>query len=417
MQKLSFIIVYLLFPVIIFGQNNITLSISEADNIFLSQNLILLAQRYNIDKAEAMLVQAGLFENPTVSFEQIAYNSENKHYFNTGTQHAVEIEQVIYISGKRAKLKEIERYNIEISRQEFEMVLRELKYALHANLIDAAYTQKSISIFDKEIEHLDRLIKVYNIQHSKGNVSLIEKSRLEVLHFALKSEQLEYVEKNNEIQKQLRLLLNLKQDVVVIPKIEKPEINLTLLDVTQYQEYVENNPQLKIAAFQTKQEEVNLSLQKRLRIPDVALKGMYDKAGGVTPNYVGVGVSVGLPVFNRNQGNIKAADAQLAQNKLNYEYITNEIQAELISKFTHLKLLYEFYISIDKSLEKDFSDLIEGVGASFEKRNINMLEFIDYYETYKETCLKLYENETKLLIGAEEINMLVGSDYIKLWSN
>jgi len=153
-----------------------------------------------------------------------------------------------------------------------------------------------------------------------------------------------------------------------------------------------------------------------LRVPDVALKGIYDKAGGVTPSYAGVGVSVGLPFFNRNQGNIKAANAQLAQNKLNYEYTTNAILAELSAKFSHLNLLYNFYTSIDKSLENDFANLIEGVNTSFERRNINLLEFIDYYETYKETCLKLYENEVKLLIGIEEINRLVGNDYIKLWS-
>jgi len=416
MQRLFFILITVLLSYAIYGQNTVKLSISEADNIFLSQNLNLLAQQYDIDKAEAMLIQAGLFENPTVSFEQIAYNSENKQYFNTRSQYAIEIEQVIAISGKRAKQKKIERYNIEIARQEFEMMLRELKYALRSNLIDAAYTQKSISIFDKEIEHLDRLIKVYDIQYNKGNVSLIEKSRLEALLFAIKSEQLEYISKQNEIQTQLRLLLNFKQDIVIVADLGTFEINPFLLNISQFQSFIDNNPQIRIAEIQTKQEEANLALQKRLRVPDVALKGIYDKAGGVTPSYAGVGVSVGLPFFNRNQGNIKAANAQLAQNKLNYEYTTNAIQAELSAKFSHLNLLYNFYTSIDKSLENDFANLIEGVNTSFERRNINLLEFIDYYETYKETCLKLYENEVKLLIGIEEINRLVGNDYIKLWS-
>lgn len=416
MQKLLFICINLLLSSICWGQNNIKLSVSEADNIFLSQNLHLLAQQYEINKAEAMLIQAGLFENPTVNFEQIAYNNETKRYFNTGSQYAVEIEQLISISGKRAKQKEIERCNIEIARQEFEVVLRELKYALHTNLIDAAYTQKSILIFDKEIEHLDRLIKVYNIQYSKGNVSLMEKSRLEALLFTLKTEQLEYISKLNDIQKQLRLLLNFKQDVTVIPDLGDFEINPLLLDINQFDIFIENNPHIKIYEIQTKQEEANLALQKRLRVPDVAIKGIFDKASNISSNYVGVGVSVGLPFFNHNQGNIKAAIAQLAQHKFNQEYALNEINAEMTSKFSNLKLIYDFYVSIDKSLEKDFTDLIEGVSESFEKRNINLLEFIDYYETYKETCLKLFENETKLLTEAEEINRLVGNDYIKLWT-
>ena len=416
MQKLFLIVVNLFIPLLIWGQDSVKLSISEADNIFLSQNLILLAEHYNVNKAEAMLIQAGLFENPTISFEQIAYNSATKRYFNTGSQYVIEIEQVICISGKRAKEKEIERHNIEIVKQEFEAVLRELKYALRVNMIDAAYTQKSIAILDKEIEHLDRLVKVYNEQYGKGNVSLIEKSRLEALLFTLKTEQLEYINMQNDIQKQLRLLLNLNRNVIVVPDLGEFEIDSNLLNVNNIQIVIENNPQLKIAEIQSKQNEAHLALQKRLRVPELAIKGIFDKAGGVSSNYFGVGVSVGLPFFNRNQGNLKAASAQLTQSKLYQEYKTNEVYAEMALKFDNLKLIYDFYMSIDKSLEKDFADLIEGVIDSFEKQTINMLEFIDYYETYKETCLKLFENETKLLIGAEEINRLVGNDYIKLWT-
>jgi len=267
MQRLFFIFIATLLSSAIYGQNNVRLSISEADNIFLSQNLNLLAQQYNIDKAEAMLIQAGLFENPTVNFEQIAYNSENKQYFNTRSQHVIEIEQVIAISGKRAKQKEIERYNIEIARQEFEMMLRELKYALRSNLIDAAYTQKSISIFDKEIEHLDRLIKVYDIQYNKGNVSLIEKSRLEALLFAIKSEQLEYISKQNEIQTQLRLLLNFKQDIVIVADLGTFEINPFLLNISQFQSFIDNNPQIRIAEIQTKQERRTLLCKSVCEFP------------------------------------------------------------------------------------------------------------------------------------------------------
>ncbi|MDD2191016.1 MAG: TolC family protein [Bacteroidales bacterium] len=415
MQRLVFILLVIISPVSVCGQTTLSLTISEADNIFLSQNLNLLSQEYNISKAEAMLIQAGLFENPTINFEQTGYNKDTKDYFNASLQNLIEVEQVISLSGKRSKRKKIEKYNIEIAKQEFDKLLRELKYALHINIIDAEYTQKSISIFNKELEQLERLVKVYNAQYTKGNVSFIEKSRLEALLFTLKIEQLEYISKLNDIQKNLRLLLNLKQDVRVVPNLGSFEINPSLLVINQLEGFVKNNPQIKIAEIQTKQEEVALSLEKRSRVPDIAIKGIFDRTTIPSYCYFGIGASVGLPFFNRNQGNIKEVKAQLEQSKVNYEYKLNEANAEIASSLTNLKLIYDFYKSIDKSLENDFANLIEGVNTSFEKRNINMLEFIDYYETYKETCLKLYESEMKLLSEVEKINMLIGSDYIKLW--
>lgn len=41
---------------------------------FLKCNLSLLAERYNVDIAQARLLQAGLFDNPVISFEQNVYN-------------------------------------------------------------------------------------------------------------------------------------------------------------------------------------------------------------------------------------------------------------------------------------------------------------------------------------------------------
>ncbi len=416
MRKILTIVFTSFLPMVIWGQNTINLSISDAEKIFLSQNLTLIAEKYNIDKAKANLIQTALFENPTLNFEQIAYNDETKEFFNTSSQHAVEIEQAISLSGKRSKLKEIENYNIRIAQQEFESILRELKFSLHTNLIKAFYTQKSISIFDKEIEDIDHLVKVYGSQYKKGNISLIEKSRLEALMFSLKAEQLEYINNLNEYQKELRLLMNFKQEVTIIPQLGDPNINLELLGSEQIQKYIEDNPDLKIISLQSDQEKTNLLLQKRLRIPDIAIRGVFDKASNIARNYVGLGFTVELPVFNRNQGNIKASAIQIEKNKIIYENTKNELQAELNSRLSHLRLLNSFYSKIDNSLEDDFISLIEGVGSNFEKRNINMLEFIDYYETYKETYLKIYENKTKLLNEIEEINKLLGSDYIKLWS-
>ncbi len=416
MRKILTIVFTSFLPMVIWGQNTINLSISDAEKIFLSQNLTLIAEKYNIDKAKANLIQTALFENPTLNFEQIAYNDETKEFFNTSSQHAVEIEQAISLLGKRSKLKEIENYNIRIAQQEFESILRELKFSLHTNLIKAFYTQKSISIFDKEIEDIDHLVKVYGSQYKKGNISLIEKSRLEALMFSLKAEQLEYINNLNEYQKELRLLMNFKQEVTIIPQLGDPNINLELLGSEQIQKYIEDNPDLKIISLQSDQEKTNLLLQKRLRIPDIAIRGVFDKASNIARNYVGLGFTVELPVFNRNQGNIKASAIQIEKNKIIYENTKNELQAELNSRLSHLRLLNSFYSKIDNSLEDDFISLIEGVGSNFEKRNINMLEFIDYYETYKETYLKIYENKTKLLNEIEEINKLLGSDYIKLWS-
>ena len=68
----------------------------------------------------------------------------------------------------------------------------------------------------------------------------------------------------------------------------------------------------------------------------------------------------------------------------------------------------ELYQSADDDLEKNFNRLIEGVNENFRKRNISMLEFVDYYESYKETSWQLYETRKDVFLAMENLNTVVG---------
>ena len=61
-----------------------TLTLKEAEQRFLERNLSLIAERYNIDMAQAQVLQAKLFENPVISLEQNVYNRLNGKYFDFG---------------------------------------------------------------------------------------------------------------------------------------------------------------------------------------------------------------------------------------------------------------------------------------------------------------------------------------------
>ena len=76
-----------------------TLTLKEAEQRFLERNLSLIAERYNIDMAQAQVLQARLFENPVISLEQNVYNRLNGKYFDFGKEGetVVEVEQVIQI--------------------------------------------------------------------------------------------------------------------------------------------------------------------------------------------------------------------------------------------------------------------------------------------------------------------------------
>ena len=101
----------------------VSLSLKESEQRFSEHNLEVIAERYNIDIAEAQVVQAKLFENPVVSLEQNVYNRLNGHYFDFGKQGEtiVEVEQLIYIAGQRNKRVRLEKIHKEMALYQFEV--------------------------------------------------------------------------------------------------------------------------------------------------------------------------------------------------------------------------------------------------------------------------------------------------------
>src|ERR1700744_6208155 len=73
-----------------------------------------------------------------------------------------------------------------------------------------------------------------------------------------------------------------------------------------------NRTDLQIARSNVRAGELNYKYQKALAVPDLSLSLGYDEAGSFLYNYYGIGASIDLPFFNRNQGNIKSAKAQIA---------------------------------------------------------------------------------------------------------
>lgn len=394
----------------------VRLSLDDALERFAACNLSLIAERYHVDMAEAQVTQAKLFENPVVSFEQNVYNRNNGKYFDLGKEGeaVVEIEQLIYIAGQRNKRVRLEKLNKEMAVYQFEEVIRTLRGELKEKFVDLYYTRKSLSVYDREIGYLSTVLDVYKEQNAKGNVSLLEKSRIQALLLSLKQERNGISNEAVALEGDLRLLLGLKREEVPEPLFDESaldRIELEKLPLAELSARMAGRPDLKQAEAGIRASEADVRLQRSLAFPEVSLKGAYDRAGNFCNNYFAIGLSVSVPLFNRNQGNIKSARLSVLRNNTLAEQARRQADNELFACYTKLAKALELYRSSDYELERDFDRIIEGVNAGFRKRNISLSEFIDYYEAYKETCLQLYEMKRDVVMAAEGLNTIVGDAF------
>lgn len=391
------------------------LNLQEAGQRFTTCNLELIAERYNIDRAEAEVIQARLFENPVISLEQNVYNRLNGKYFDMGREGeaVVEVEQLIYIAGQRNKRVRVEKLNKEMAVYQFEEVLRTLRSELNSKFIELYYTGKSLSVYDKEIVYLQQLLEVMKEQNAKGNISLLEKSRIQALLLSLQQERNEASNQLISLQGDMKLLLGLNASESFEPIFDESVLNqvdIASIPFIELNNRLAERPDIKMAHTNIQVSRANVSLQKSLAFPEVSLKGSYDRAGNFCDNYFAIGLSVSVPIFNRNQGNIKSARLSVLQNTNREELARKQAEKELFTSYARLEKAVKLYNTSNYELERDFETIIDGVNSNYRKRNISLLEFIDYYQAYKETCLQLYQTQKDVFLAMEEINTVTGSD-------
>ena len=394
-----------------------TLTLKEAEQRFLERNLSLIAERYNIDMAQAQVLQAKLFENPVISLEQNVYNRLNGKYFDFGKEGeaGVEIEQVIHLAGQRNKQVRLEKINKEIAEYQFEEVMRTLRQELNEKFVEVYFLSKSIAIYEKEVNSLQVLLGGMKVQQEKGNISLMEISRLESMLFSLKKEKNERENDLLTTRGELNLLLNLPEDTQVQLSLDEEvlqQLDLSQLSFADLKAIINERPDQKIARSTVNASRANLKLQKSMAFPEFSVKGNYDRVGNFINDYFAIGVSLSVPIFNRNQGNIKAARFSIQQAGVQQEYAANRADMELFTAYTSLEKATQLYQSTNTDLERNFEKLITGVNENFTRKNISLLEFIDYYDSYKETCIQLYEIKKNVFLAMENLNTVVGQNVL-----
>ncbi len=118
-----------------------------------------------------------------------------------------------------------------------------------------------------------------------------------------------------------------------------------------------------------------------------------------------------MPVFNRNQGGIKAARITQTQSQYLERQQINEAQHEVVEAYNNYLQAYNFH---DKVCANDFitelDDMLEAYSKNLLNRNISMLEYIDFVESYQSTKQTVLEAQKNMQIQFEELQYRIGKD-------
>ncbi|MBD2702063.1 TolC family protein [Spirosoma sp. BT702] len=398
-------------------QDSLRLTLRQADSLFVKNNLLLLAERFRLEASQAQELQASLYDNPTVSLEVSAYNGDARRVLDVGRQgeKIVGIQQLLYTAGKRNKRIALAAEATRLTQFEVLDLLRGLRFDLRSRFYSIYFQQKTLARFNQQLTTLQNTVTAYEVQYNRNNVSLRELLRLKALLFQISNDRTAILFQLADDQRALRTLISVDQPVrpvVIDETLAQYKLPIQSEDTLQ-QIALRNRPDLRASESLSKQAELNYNLQRALATPDLRVGGTYDQAGSYVQNYVGLSVSADLPVFNRNQGAIRAARSQISyQNQLQRQKVV-QVNNEVATSLQKVREVERRVQSVEGQFTEQFDELNRGVVTSFQKGNISLLEFVDLIEAYNDSISQLNRLKADRVSAYEELNYLIGEDLFK----
>ncbi len=403
--------------------DTVRLTLPAAEQRFVQNNLQVLAQRYNITAQQALAIQARLIDNPTILVDQNVIQQAIHRQDAVGNnpdlnrnQLAVQVQQLFALAGRRRAASRVGQQAAVVESFNLEDLVRNLRFQLRTTFYDLYFRQLTLRVYDNEIPQLRHTVDLYQSQYEKGNTALKEVIRLKAFLFTLESERLGLVTEQANAQADLHILLRDSTRSAYQPAVNSDRIrNLSLAGYPEAQltdTAVVRRADLLARRAEVQRQELNLRLQRAVATPDLAVGYSYDRLGSYFDNYNSLTLGIAVPIFNRNQGNIAAAKAQIAGAQALAQQQQLTVRRDVHEAYQVAQRQDELYQHTNRDTTP-FSRLIDNIEQSYTKHLISVVEYLDFYEAYKNNVLQINTLRANRMRAFESVNFATGRTFFR----
>ena len=390
----------------------LSLTVDEATALFLKQNLDLLIAQYGIESAKGLEVTARLFPNPVLSVD--ASTSTTRPVDRTGSLTA-RVDQLFELAGKRTYRLESARYATQSAEAGFADAVRILGFSVREAFYKVLQTRRRLELAQENSAFFNEVVNINSIRFKKGVIAEADLIKLRVQGVDFQNQVITATRDLQAAQNTLKALLGVRPSVDLLLKGELEYQAATLLLEALKADALVTRPDLMAKERTLAQRTAELKLARAYRVPDVTFgldKNIQGPAGPNSPNQIGAGLSVPLPLFNRNQGGILQAEAGIraAEAERHKTRLQVEIDVETAYRdFTQTQMLVQAYrggVLEDARASRDIAK------KAYERGGTSILDVLDAFRTFNTTM----QGYLEALLGYQrsllEINSAVGRQVI-----
>src|SRR5262249_30703734 len=322
-----------------------SLTMDTAVELALRNSPVVQAKEREYAAVRANEITAGLRPNPTASYLADQLGSANVDH-----QHTVTISQPIELGGKRQRRIESAQAASRVSELELGDVRRQVSAQVKKAFTDVLAAGATQKLAEENLRTLDEVERVNRLRAEKGDIAELELLRIQVQRFAFERDLGDARQAGQATRIALRAAIGpdaVARDFEVSGDLAFREVPLDrerLLERT-----LTLRPDVRAADAARTRARADLNLAKANAWWDIAPQVLYERIG--PDNTFGLGISIPLRVFDRNQGEIARTRAEIERTALQRDVAAVQARAEVETAVTVVvnerekaRLLSEVYL-------------------------------------------------------------------------
>jgi len=409
-------------PSVLLAQGPVKITLDDAIQLALKHNHNLLAAQTIIQQDEALETQANLRPNP-ILFTDWEYlplwspSDQNSRLYPSGEPLSQYLHDnteadlgLSYLFERGKKRQHRLQAAKDITAQERSLVAdneRTLTFNVASQFFNVQLAESTLELAEKDVKSFQQTVDISEYQYKIGGLSEGNFLMIKIQLLQYQTDYQQAVLAKDQGLDDLRNMLgydSVPADYDVAGPFDYQPVKANLEDLQM--KALQNRPDLHAAQQGVTAATSQWELQKADGKVDVTGQGNYSHVNGI--NAATVYVSVPLPVFNRNQGNIAQARYAITQTQEQEKATSEQVMTDVHDAYVGLRendtivLLYRSgYLDAaerDRDIEK----------FAYDHGGASLLDWLNAERTYRVTELAYRQALASYLTALEQLREAVG---------
>lgn len=387
------------------------LTLDMAVGTALENNGELSAARQEMGLREASKVRAGLWPNPEIEVE-FSYAGASENSVLAG------VSQEFITGGKLRKgvaavEKEIAAYSHELEDTE-----RRLKEEVKQAYWEAVFAEKVLELADRTIELNQYLVRVAEERVREGDIPELELALAKVEFGRAEERKLAAQSALSEARTRLFTLMGVPDEDA---KLQDPPLAVPVCPPEEMKAAaLENRPDIKALAMAAEKAEADIEVARAESWPNVTASLFYERENSAIEsgsaelkdrdNFIGLRLSVPIPLFDRNQGGVMEARTNKGAAVTRREFLEGKVKKEVDLACKRLVLAKNTMDVFSEKLLPQAGENLRLMQEAYTLGEVGILNIIEEQRKFVELNEKYIDSRRDEAIAVAALESAIGAD-------